>query len=319
MSTNTKLAEALRKLEQWVSEAADEDGSSFDWHAINADEGAQARAALAAHDAEQAAQAVPAGFKLAPHYRGYALLGTGRYLIDSTDAPADPELGAELIISIASEKDREGREIGERRDMPARTIQPDDMAVRIGFANERGLFALEDQLWTLRQEHWPGTQSAAMLAAAPAAPAPEAPKAAPAGLYVGVIERLMRLSTRLGLANGDSIEHFAASLEDRLYAICRCAESLLDSLAAKPAAPAPEAQDSARTSPVHQPVHGWTDADADAARLALELECILLDPDTPMPLASRWWGSAHEALALHRQRLASEQSHGIGATTGEQR
>lgn len=167
-----QLADALRKLEQWVSEAADEDGASFDWHAINADEGAQARAALAAHDAEQAAQAVPAGFKLAPHYRGYALLGTGRYLIDSTDAPADPELGAELIISIASEKDREGREIGERRDMPARTIQPDDMAVRIGFANERGLFALEDQLWTLRQEHWPGTQSAAMLAAA--APAPEA-------------------------------------------------------------------------------------------------------------------------------------------------
>lgn len=82
-------------------------------------------------------------------------------------------------------------------------------------------------------------------------------------------------------------------------------------LAAAPAAPAPEAQDSARTSPAHQPVHGWTDADADAARLALELECILLDPDTPMPLASRWWGSAHEALALHRQRLASEQSHGM--------
>jgi hypothetical protein len=57
--TNTKqLAEALRKLEQWVSEAADEDGSSFDWHAINADEGAQARAALAAHDAEQAQEPV---------------------------------------------------------------------------------------------------------------------------------------------------------------------------------------------------------------------------------------------------------------------
>lgn len=51
-----QLADALRKLEQWVSEAADEDGASFDWHAINADEGAQARAALAAHDAEQAQQ-----------------------------------------------------------------------------------------------------------------------------------------------------------------------------------------------------------------------------------------------------------------------
>ena len=28
----------------------------------------------------------------------------------------------------------------------------------------------------------------------------------------------------------------------------------------------------ARTSPVHQPAHGWTDADADASRPALELE-----------------------------------------------
>ena len=64
----------------------------------------------------------------------------------------------------------------------------------------------------------------------------------------------------------------------------------------------------ARTSPVHQPAHGWTDADADAARLALELECILTDRDTPMPLTSRWWESAHEALALHRKRLAEEQA-----------
>lgn len=56
--------------------------------------------------------------------------------------------------------------------------------------------------------------------------------------------------------------------------------------------------------PVHQPVHGWTDADADAARLALELECILTDPDQPMPSISRWWDSAHEALELHRQRMA---------------
>lgn len=62
----------------------------------------------------------------------------------------------------------------------------------------------------------------------------------------------------------------------------------------------------ARTSPVHQPAHGWTDADADAARLALELECILTDRDTPMPLTSRWWDSAHEALALHRRRISDE-------------
>ena len=57
--------------------------------------------------------------------------------------------------------------------------------------------------------------------------------------------------------------------------------------------------------PVHQPVHGWTDADADAARLALELECLLTDKDVPLSAASRWWDSAHEALRLHRERLAA--------------
>ena len=53
-----------------------------------------------------------------------------------------------------------------------------------------------------------------------------------------------------------------------------------------------------------EPVQGWTDADADAARLALELECLLTDKDVPLAAASRWWGSAHEALQLHRKRLA---------------
>ena len=48
---------------------------------------------------------------------------------------------------------------------------------------------------------------------------------------------------------------------------------------------------------------GWTDAEADAARLALELECLLTDKDVPMPALSRWWDSAHEALELHRARF----------------
>lgn len=50
---------------------------------------------------------------------------------------------------------------------------------------------------------------------------------------------------------------------------------------------------------------GRSDADADAARLALELECLLTDKDVPMPALSRWWDSAHEALRLHRERLAA--------------
>lgn len=72
---------------------------------------------------------------------------------------------------------------------------------------------------------WQAWQARAALAATPA----------PA-LYVGLIERLMRLSTRLGVAYEGGVEHFAAGLEDQLYAICRSTESLLDSLAATPAA-----------------------------------------------------------------------------------
>ena len=51
---------------------------------------------------------------------------------------------------------------------------------------------------------------------------------------------------------------------------------------------------------------GWTNADADAARLALELECLLMDTkDTAV--VSKWWQSANEALELHRARLQEAQ------------
>lgn len=102
---------------------------------------------------------LPRGFVVAPSYRGYALLGTGRYVLNYSAAPADPDLGAELIISLASEQERHGRKVGERR-MPAepgKPIQPEEMAVRIGFLTEAGLCALEDQLIHLRAEHFPGT------------------------------------------------------------------------------------------------------------------------------------------------------------------
>lgn len=127
----------------------------------------EARAVLKAADAVSAG-VVPEGMKLVPDWKGYALLGTGRYLLDNSDAPADADLGAELIISLASEADRSGgRKIGERRDAGPRTIQPEDMVIRIGFANERGLYALEDQLWLLRQEHFPGTLPAPQQESAP--------------------------------------------------------------------------------------------------------------------------------------------------------
>lgn len=51
---------------------------------------------------------------------------------------------------------------------------------------------------------------------------------------------------------------------------------------------------------------GWTNADADAARLALELECLLMDTKDTAAV-SKWWQSANEALELHRARLQEVQ------------
>lgn len=89
--------------------------------------------------------------------RGYALLGTGNYCIDHTP-DFDKELGAEILITLATDADRSNnRQIGEARDNPpnAPPIQPNEMVIRIGFLNERGLFALEDQLRMLREIHFP--------------------------------------------------------------------------------------------------------------------------------------------------------------------
>lgn len=111
-----------------------------------------------------------------------------------------------------------------------------------------------------------------------AAPVP-APAPAP-DLYVGLIERLMTLSTRLGIAYEGGVEHFGASLEDRLYAICRSTERLLDSLSAIPS-PA------VRTEP--------------------------LSPDQLQTLWSPYAGAAPFSYAR-----AIERAHGIGTGTGVQ-
>ena len=88
--------------------------------------------------------------------RGYALLGTGQYCINHT-TDFDHELGAELIITLATDEDKSGnRQVGESRDNPepGKPIQPEDMVIRIGFLSERGLFALEDQLAWIRKLHF---------------------------------------------------------------------------------------------------------------------------------------------------------------------
>jgi hypothetical protein len=95
-----------------------------------------------------------------PDWKGYALLGdpakTGGYVMEHSAAPPDPELGAEFIIRPATQKDREGnRQVGESRKTDGSPIQPEVMAIRIGFLNAAGLDALEAQLRVLREENFP--------------------------------------------------------------------------------------------------------------------------------------------------------------------
>jgi len=103
---------------------------------------------------------VPEGWKLVPDWKGYALLGTGHYVINHT-ADFDEKLGAELLITMATEEDKSGnRQIGESRDVTdPKLIESDQMVIRIGFLNERGLFALEDQLRHIRQIHFTSPQA----------------------------------------------------------------------------------------------------------------------------------------------------------------
>ncbi len=98
---------------------------------------------------------IPAGFVLAPHFRGYAHLGIGAYLINHS-AAGNP---AELVISIATEQEKAGRVVGDERPNPdGYEIQPEAIAVRLRFENVAGLDALEQRLRYLRAEHF-GAQS----------------------------------------------------------------------------------------------------------------------------------------------------------------
>lgn len=85
---------------------------------------------------------------------GYALLGTGNYLVNHSAKHA--ELGAELIITIATEAEKLGRKVGDVWDnYQDLLLQPEDMVVRIGFINAVGLDVLEGQLKLLREVHFP--------------------------------------------------------------------------------------------------------------------------------------------------------------------
>ena len=112
-----------------------------------------------------AAQAAPTDTEmvLVPPWKGYALLGTGNYILNSSAAPPDPKLGAEFFITFATDADKSGnRQVGETRanDPNAAPVQPEEMVLRIGFLTPQALCALEGQLRVLREENFPESVAA---------------------------------------------------------------------------------------------------------------------------------------------------------------
>ena len=92
------------------------------------------------------------GMVLVPHYRGYAHLGIGAYILNHS---AKGE-AAELVISVATEAEKAGRTVGDLQDnAPDAVVQPEAMAVRLRFENVAGLDALEQQLAFVRSVHFP--------------------------------------------------------------------------------------------------------------------------------------------------------------------
>lgn len=95
---------------------------------------------------------VPDGMALVPHYRGYARLGTGQYLMNHSAAGEN----ASFVISVATDAEKAGRVVGdERENTPGNLLQPEVMAIRIDFTSAAGLDAMENQLRKLRAEHFP--------------------------------------------------------------------------------------------------------------------------------------------------------------------
>ena len=103
--------------------------------------------------AKPAVPSGPEGFVLAPHYRGYAKLGSGGYFLYHS---GKGEL-AELVIVPATDADREGRTVGDLSYDGPDEIPAERIAVRLRFDNVAGPDALEQQLRLLRDEHFAAT------------------------------------------------------------------------------------------------------------------------------------------------------------------
>jgi hypothetical protein len=103
------------------------------------------------------AEMLPAKHVIAPHFRGYAHLGIGAYVLNHSAAGEVPELG----ISIATEEQKAGRVVGDLRgNEPGALVHSKDIAVRLRFENVAGLDALEQQLRIVRSVHFPESDDA---------------------------------------------------------------------------------------------------------------------------------------------------------------
>lgn len=93
---------------------------------------------------------VPDGYVIAPHFRGFADLGLGRYRMFHSRAGVE----AELCIVPATPEEAAGRVVGDLRYDGPDEIPAELMAVRLRFENVAGLDALEQQLRLLRETHF---------------------------------------------------------------------------------------------------------------------------------------------------------------------
>ena len=104
---------------------------------------------------------------------------------------------------------------------------------------------------------------------------------------IDAIRYAVRASTNCGKEENFDPD---AMVQNAVYALCGPYNS---------AAPTPPVSEDRKDAPQE-------DYFADACRLALELECLLLDcKDTAV--TAKWWDSAHEALEQHRERIAAMQ------------
>lgn len=149
-----KIAQAVRQL---AAPAPSSAAIKNPADAESAEGGAVLSTSIPPSSAAGLSDALPDGFVMAPHYRGYAELGMGQYVLNHSrsDQPA------EFVISVASDEEKAGRTVGDERENPdGKLLQPDAMAVRIAFANVAGLDAMEQQLRKLRAEHFPAATPA---------------------------------------------------------------------------------------------------------------------------------------------------------------